>query len=433
MNENVADGGKGALGSIPPGGSDPAYGDFNTAMGARSLMLVTTGKSNTAFGFDTLISNNSDQNSAFGDEALRNNQGSFNTAVGVIALALGANGDSNTAVGVGALYANDGGNENTAIGVNALASNMTGRDNTATGLNALNRNTTGGFNTAAGYFALSSNTTGGGNVATGTQALEFNKTGSGNTATGGAALQLNVDGSENSAYGVEALNRNTSGIENTAIGNGALHDNTGSNNIALGFGAGYILTTGGYNIEIGNIGQTTDTNTIRIGDFNQTATFIAGINGAVVSGTAVLIDAVSGQLGTVPSSQRFKDAIKPMDKASEAILSLRPVTFHYKHELDPKGVAQFGLVAEEVEKVNPDLVVRDADGKVYSVRYEAVNAMLLNEFLKEHHKVEELEAKLAQQQKEFTARLNDQDSKIQNVSDKVELSKPAPRTVENNQ
>src|SRR5205807_271877 len=145
--------------------------------------------------------------------------------------------------------------------------------------------------------------------------------------------------------------------------------------------------------------------------------------GKMVAGSGVFVSS-NGQLGTVPSSQRFKDEIKPMDKASEAILVLKPVTFRYKHEIDPKNIPQFGLVAEEVEKVNPDLVVRDAEGKAYTVRYEAVNAMLLNEFLKEHKKVEELEAKLTQQQKEFTARLKEQDAKIQKVNDEVELSKP---------
>jgi len=152
----------------------------------------------------------------------------------------------------------------------------------------------------------------------------------------------------------------------------------------------------------------------------------------VAGGVGVIID-TNGQLGTIVSSERFKDEIRPMNKTSEALLALKPVTFHYKHELDPAGIPQFGLVAEEVEKVNPDLVARDADGKAYTVRYDAVNAMLLNEFLKEHRKVDELEAKLAKQEKDFTARLKEQDAKIQQVNDKLELSKPAPRTVLNDQ
>src|SRR4030095_10706884 len=140
---------------------------------------------------------------------------------------------------------------------------------------------------------------------------------------------------------------------------------------------------------IGNLGRAHESNTIRIGrTADQTATFIAGISGATVpAGVAVIVGA-DGHLGTTTSSARFKEAIKPMDKASEAILALEPVTFRYKHDLDPDGIPQFGLVAEQVEKVNPDLVARDDQGKPCTVRYEAVNAMLLNEFLKEHRKVE---------------------------------------------
>jgi hypothetical protein len=292
-----------------------------------------------------------------------------------------------------------------------------GNDNTASGNGALNPATTGTDNTAMGFDALTNNTMGSANSAHGSSALLSNTIGAFNTATGYIALYSNTTGSSNTANGVQALFNNT----------------TGTNNIALGRLAGS-LTTGNSNIDIGNAGVAAEANTIRIGDpAVQTATFIAGISGVTVAGGVPVIIDASGQLGTVVSSQRFKDAIKPMDKASEAILSLKPVTFRYKHELDPKGIPQFGLVAEEVEKVNPDLVVRDAEGKVYSVRYEAVNAMLLNEFLKEHRKVEELEAKLARQQKDFTARLKEQDSKIQSVSDRVELNKPAPRTVDNNQ
>jgi hypothetical protein len=167
-----------------------------------------------------------------------------------------------------------------------------------------------------------------------------------------------------------------------------------------------------------------------VGD--QQFTFIAGIRDALTGNAdavPVVIDS-AGQLGTLSSSARFKEAIQPMDQSSDVVLQLRPVTFHYKN--DKKGIPQFGLIAEDVAKVDPDLVVRDADGKIYTVRYDAVNAMLLNEFLKEHRKVEELEAKLALQEKNFAARLKELDTKIQTVNDKVELTKPAPRTVENN-
>ncbi len=286
-------------------------------------------------------------------------------------------------------------------------------------------------------------------MANGVQALLSNTTGSNNVADGLDALLNNTTGIQNTANGQGALYHNNTGNNNTANGDEALSSNTtGGNNIALGDFAGDNLTTGDNNIDIGNGDPVTfistdspgEANTIRIGrPAVQTATFIAGISGATVTGSPVIVDA-SGHLGTVPSSQRFKDQIKPMNNASEAILSLKPVTFRYKHDIDPKDIPQFGLVAEDVEKVNPDLVVRDANGKVYTVRYEAVNAMLLNEFLKEHKKVEELEATVTQlkvmamqQQKEFTARLKEQDAKIQQVNDKVELSKPEPRTVNNNQ
>jgi hypothetical protein len=310
----------------------------------------------------------------------------------------------------------DRGNGNTSEGNGALFSLTTGFDNTAMGYQALYSNTDGPFNTANGFQALNSNTSG-----------------RSNTATGGNALFANDTGANNTANGVNALSNNTNGNSNTADGFNALNSNTtGNANIALGNDAGRLLTTGDNNIDIGHIGVADESNTIRIGTGGtQNRTFIAGIFGTPVVGFAVAVN-FNGQLGLVVSSERFKDEIKPMDKASEAILSLKPVTFRYKHELDPKSTSQFGLVAEEVEKVDPDLIVRDAEGKVYSVRYDAVNVMLLNEFLKEHRKVEELEAKLAQQQKEFTARLNEQDARIQRVNDKVELGKPAPRSVANN-
>src|SRR5205807_1109075 len=186
----------------------------------------------------------------------------------------------------------------------------------------------------------------------------------------------------------------------------------GSGNIALGASAGTNLRTGNKNIDIGNAGVTDESNTIRIGNVaNQSATFIAGISGATVAGGVGVIIDTNGHLGTVVSSERFKDEIKPMDKASEAILALKPVTFRYKHELDPKGIPQFGLVAEEVEKVNPALVARDGQGKVYTVRYEAVNAMLLNEFLKQHRIVQEQQAEI----KALAAQLKEQAALLQKV------------------
>jgi len=352
-------------------------------------------------------------------------------------------GAGNTADGAGALNSLTTGIHNTAEGYQAQFSNAIGNYNTATGSQAL-KNNTGSGNSADGFQALYHNTTGGANTATGWRALFSNTTGGSNTANGLSALYSNTSGIENTASGISALLRNTTGSHNTAIGDSALESNTtGNNNIALGAEAGRNLTTGIDNIHIGNFGVAGETFTIRIGQQGaQSATFIAGINLAAVTGTAVVVSSL-GQLGVAPSSQRFKDEIKPMDKASEAILALKPVTFRYKKELDPQVIAQFGLVAEEVEKVNPDLVARDRDGKPYTVRYEAVNAMLLNEFLKEHRIVQELkstvskqEATAAQQRKEIkalTAALKEQASQIQKVSAQLEASKPAPQMVVNNQ
>jgi hypothetical protein len=304
-------------------------------------------------------------------------------------------------------------------------------DNTVLGDDALFSLTTGFSNTALGFNALSSNTIGRENTATGDQALLDNTEGYENTASGTNALSSNTEGVRNTATGAFALNSNTTGISNTSSGNSALFNNTtGSFNIAVGFQAGINLTTGHNNIDIGNSGLAGESRTIRIGTRGaQRNTFIAGISGVIVpTGVAVIVDA-NGHLGTTTSSAGFKDAIKPMDKASEAILALQPVTFRYKKELDPESIPQFGLVAEQVEKVNPDLVARDADGKAYTVRYEAVNAMLLNEFIKEHQKVQRLETALAA----VNERLKAQDAKIDKVNAKVELTKPAPQMVVNDQ
>jgi len=266
------------------------------------------------------------------------------------------------------------------------------------------------------------NTIGSNNTASGLQALFTNSTGDNNTASGSLTLQKNTTGSENTANGANALLNNTSGKSNTADGFGALNNNNGNSNIGLGDLAGVNLTTGSNNIDIGNAGGAGESDTIRIGAVGtQTATFVAGIHGVTVASAVGVVVDVHGHLGTVTSSARFKEAIKPMDEASEAILALQPVSFRYKHELDPDGVPQFGLVAEQVEEVNPDLVVRGEDGKVMTVRYEAVNAMLLNEFLKEHRKLEDLQKQVAA----LTAGL-------QKVSAAVELNKRAPTEVADN-
>ena len=352
----------------------------------------------------------------------------------------------------------DGGypNGNTAGGSGALFSLTTGINNTANGFYALNHNTAGYDNTAIGNTALTSNTGGFKNTANGHNSLYSNTTGDYNTATGAGSLKLNTNGNYNTADGNGALNNNTTGLGNTADGAGALfHNTTGRLNIVLGAAAGQNLITGNNNIDISNPGVAAESNIIRIG--NEVAftdlvgithaahmkTFIAGIHGATASGAVTVYVNSSGQLGTLPSSARFKHDIQSMNKASEVILALKPVTFHYKAEIDPKGIPQFGLVAEEVEKVDPDLVARDDQGKVYSVRYEAVNAMLLNEFLKEHRKVEQQEATITQvkstatkqeaiitrQQKQIEALT----AGLQKVSAQVEMRRAAPQIVDNPQ
>jgi hypothetical protein len=262
--------------------------------------------------------------------------------------------------------------------------------------------------------------------------LFYNTTGNGNTADGYQALISNTTGRGNTADGFQALSNNT----------------TGNGNIALGNSAGSGLTTGSNNIDIGAQGIANDSNTIRIGGSGtQKSTFIVGIAGVAVTGSQVVVNS-NGKLGVTASSARFKEAIKPMDKASEILLALEPVTFRYKHDLDPAGVPQFGLIAEQVEKVNPDLVVRDADGKVNTVRYEAVNAMLLNEFLKEHRHVAEqqstiteLKTTVAQQQKQIAVQqataaqqqkqIEALSATVRKVSERVELSAPAPQIAAN--
>jgi hypothetical protein len=392
-----------AQGQLPPPPPDGGYPGANTAEGDSALFSLTTGTANTAIGNSALTNNTS---------------GSLNTAIGFQALFNNSTGNDNTATGVNALFGNRTGSNNTATGDGALSINTTGMENTATGANALGINTIGNNNTATGFDALVNNTMGGSNTATGLQALDSNTTGGNNTANGENALFFN-----------------TTGFNNTAEGFQALLNNRGSSNIAVGSNAGLNLTTGNSNIDIGNQGVAAESATIRIGTIGtQRKAFIAGIHGVPVTGVAVKVTA-AGQLGVAPSSARFKEQIKPMGKASEAILALKPVTFRYKHEVDPEGIPQFGLVAEQVEKVNPDLVARDNDGKPYTVRYEAVNAMLLNEFLKEHCKVESLEKAMAEQQKEnaaMRAMLKEQAAQIQRVSAQLEVSKSAPQTALNN-
>jgi hypothetical protein len=396
---------------------DGCYPGFTTSDGCNALNFLTTGAGNTGVGWYSLFATAT---------------GSYNTGVGAGTLVLNT-ADSNTAIGAAALLLNTTGTENTAVGTDALVHNDSGQDNTATGAFALFSHTSGNLNTANGAFALFSDTSGEFNTATGWGAL-FSSTGFGfNTATGANALSSNTTGGDNTATGAQALDHNTIGHDNTADGlNALLRNTTGNNNVALGTFAGDDQTTGSNNVYIGYNMEGT------AGESN--ACYIASIFGQTsVTGVQVLINS-NNKLGTMTSSKRFKQDIKPMDKASEALFALKPVSFHYKKEIDPSGTSQLGLVAEEVEKLNPDLIVRDKEGRAYSVRYDQVNAMLLNEFLKEHRKVEKLQTGFAQQQKDFQAIVGYQQKQIdaltaglQKVSAQLEVGKLAQQTVLNNQ
>ena len=439
--------------SPPP---DGCYPNFTTAEGCNALQNLTIGVGNTGIGFYSLFANGvGSYNTAIGVGALDLNNADNNTAVGTAALLLNTVGAENTALGTDAMVFNDSGNRNTSVGALTLFSNKQGFQNSAVGWGALTLNTDGNYNNAFGVSALSSNdgsfnnafgsnalysnTFGAFNNAVGESALVFNTTGNYNCAFGAYALHENIDSSYNNAFGLNAL-YSAIGFGNNGFGSGALmFVGPGIENTAVGDFAGYNVD-GDYNICIGAgvSGNSGENNTIRIGDNlpddpGASACFIGGINGQTsTSGTAVLIDA-TGKLGTLTSSSRFKKDIKPIDDASEVLFSLKPVAFRYKQEIDPAGTSQFGLIAEDVDNVNPDLVVRDNKGKAYSVRYDQVNAMLLNEFLKEHRKVEQqrkdFEAALARQQKQIEALT----AGLQKVSAQLEASEPAPQTVLNNQ
>jgi hypothetical protein len=307
-----------------------------------------------------------------------------------------SDGYYNTAGGTRALFnvvpGASGGPFNTAFGGYALYQNTTGYGNTAIGGEALYSNTIGGFNTATGYWALESNTIGSVNVASGYQALYYNTTGDFNTASGVLALYNNTTGSENTAVGGEALYLNSSGERNTAIGTNALAGSTGNKNIGIGYQAGWMLRTGNNNIFIGNQGAVAESQTIRVGTA-QTRTFIAGINVAGVSGATVVVDA-NGQLGIPFSSARYKQDIVPMGASSEGVLRLRPVTFAYKE--DAQHVKHYGLIAEEVAAVYPELVTRTVAGEVQTVKYHELIPMLLNELQRQRQELAELRAIVGQ-------------------------------------
>ena len=409
---------------IPP--PDGGYPGGNTAEGQNALLSLTAGGFNTAVGFLALRSDTTGSfNTAIGAGTLLANTGASNTATGAGALLSNTSGTDNTADGAFALFLNTA-TGNTAIGSRALVNNTTGGTlaniqgvdvgpNVAVGWQALESNTIASGNTAMGYQALRSFTTGPSGLeqiglctAVGFQALA-NATGNGfaNSAFGYKALHNDTNGSANTAIGLQALLNNTTGASNVAIGNNALSNVNGDNNTALGMNAGSAVTTGSNIICIGaNV----------LGANADNSCYIGNIFGSTASGGIGVFVNSSGRLGTSTSSQRFKERIRPMDEASEALYALEPVKFRYKKEIDPAGASQFGLVAEDVEKINPDLVVRDKEGKPYSVRYDQVNAMLLNEFLKEHKKVQQLEASLAEQRKDFSAAIAELKKEIQRTA-----------------
>ena len=433
-----------AVSPAPDGG----YAGNNTAEGTSALFSLTSGADNTAIGFQALFHNTS---------------GTYNSGEGFRALFSNTTGVLNTATGVQALNSNTIGAQNTATGVNALFSNTTASYNTANGTSALFHNTTGSQNTATGVNALANNTTGNFNTASGTNAL-LKSTASQNTAVGAGALSSNVDGSDNNAVGAFALFTNVIGSFNNAHGRDALLKSTGDQNNAMGDDAMFFNTTGSFNTAIGDdaLDNNVDGNSnVAIGDeagtglgasvnnciaigapgagpfaTHDNTCFIGSIFGKAVSDPGSQVPVFVDQFNNVgvfnTSSRKLKHDITPMDKASETLYQFKPVTFKYNS--DWKGTTQYGLIAEEVAEVDPQLVVRDRDGEIMAVHYEQINNMLLNEFLKAHKKVEELQATVAQQQKGMkvlTAQLKEQAAQIQKVSAQLELNKRAPRTVAN--
>src|SRR5215813_15187378 len=404
---------------------DGGYPGGNTAEGQRAMLNLTTGTYNTAVGLFSLeINSIGNFNTALGAGALLANTADQNTGTGTGALLNTATGSFNTANGAFALFNNIDGVENSSTGASALFSNTSGEENTADGGNALLHNVDGIGNTAAGFDALYNNVHGNANTAIGRSSLG-NTIADGNTAVGFSALINDNSGASNTAIGTNALASNTAGTQNTAIGAGALANNTtGNNNIALGVNAGSNVVTASDTICIGFAG-------VDVSD----GCYIGHVFEEPLNpdNLPMAID-VNGKVGTLPSSRRFKDDIKPMDKTSEAILALKPVTFHYKD--DNKRQPQFGLIAEEVAEVDQSLVALDKEGKPFSVRYDKVNAMLLNEFLKEHRKMQEQETTINELRKEIktvVAQLKQQDAKIQTVSMQIEMSKPAPKLTANRQ
>jgi len=370
---------------VPP--PDGGYPGFNTAEGTNSLHSLTTGVGNAAVGWYSLFSNT---------------DGSFNTAVGAATLLLNV-GNQNTGEGT----------QNTAIGTAALLFNSTGQQNTATGGFALEANSIGSVNSAFGFGALQNNTEASDNTAMGAFALTANTMGNFNTASGASALQANTIGLFNTACGFGALSGNTNGSGNTALGKYAGFSTTGDANVCVGAD---VLGVGG------------ESSTTRIRNIGSTP---------ILGGTTVVVESLGGfgdaRLGYTSSSRRYKQEINPMENASERLFALKPVTFRAKGDTDGFArVKHYGLIAEQVATVDPDLVVFNPEGKPETLRFDSINAMLLNEFLKEHKRVEEQEATITQLKKDFgatiaqlTSRLDEQAFQIQKVSAQIAAASPS--------
>ena len=399
---------------IPP--PDGGYPGGNTAEGTNALFNLTSGINNTAVGAGALHDNTT---------------GGYNVAIGEAALANNTTGSFNMAVGTEALRDNTA-NYNSAIGFRVLFMNSTGNHLTGIGAGALSENTTGIYNTATGANALFSNTEGIQNTATGALALRFNTTGTFNTGHGYRALFSNQNGTSNTANGFEALATNLDGNDNTAVGYQALVNvDRGAGNTALGALAGTGVSTANNVICIGATGANVPDSCF-IGNIYSNVQPIVGTDPDSVTITS------TGRLGRGGvSSRRYKHDIKPMDKASEVLYMLKPVSFRYQKEYDSTQTLAFGLIAEEVAEVYPDLVGRNHKGEPESVRYEQINAMLLNEFLKEHDQVQDLKAIVAEQQKQIETlttglqKVSAQLAAASPSSGGLEAGKPAPQVATN--
>lgn len=374
-----------------PSQTDSQLGSYNTGTGFQSLLRLTSGSWNTATGAASLAYTTS---------------GLFNTATGTSSLQYNTTAGKNTALGARALQLQSFSNAgaawdawNTAVGFEALAANqptttLTGDRNTAVGAVALRYNTTGRVNTAVGVDSLQQNTTGEWNVAVGFQSLLGNTTGSANVALGNAALSSSGSSHSNTAVGTESLKLFNDGSGNTGLGLLALGSLTlGYRNLALGAYAGNLLTTGNDNIYLAHTGSASESNTTRIGR-DQTRAFIAGVFARTTGHPTTLLVQVdqNGQLGTAASSRRYKQDIQDMGSSTERLFGLRPVTFRYK--VHPDGPVHFGLIAEEVDEVMPELVVRGKDGQTETVAYQELAPMLLNEVQKQRRELQVLKAEL---------------------------------------